>query len=152
MDISIWKPKYSFKEKFFKISPEEKIGRTDYTIRVVCIWLILVWITFYTQTILLYAMIFTGLIVGKIIMYTLLIIPILGLFIQAYKRINDYNGSKGIYWFIVSITLYAILSTIFEFWKGTESIENIITFYIILISVFKSPEEKNLISSQAINP
>ena len=42
-------------------------------------------------------MIFTGLIVGKIIMYTLLIIPILGLFIQAYKRINDYNGSKGIY-------------------------------------------------------
>jgi hypothetical protein len=40
MEIAYGLPKYSFKEKFFKISPEEKIGRTDYTARIIFMWLV----------------------------------------------------------------------------------------------------------------
>lgn len=128
-------------QKLFTIKPENRISRTTYTIRIFILWICLVLFNLSIKIYALSIVLIVWVVIWKIILFGILILIYYIALIQVYKRVEDYNWSKNLLKIIIWLFIIVILWGIFSI-EWIDKLSNILSLYIILISVFKSPEEK----------
>ncbi len=140
-------PTYSFFQKAFLIKPEEKIGRTTYTVRILLLWIIQGICAFNMASIYLWILMIFWFKLWSIVGLGLLFTFIYIMLVQMYKRVNDFQGSKVIFGLVVLILLYALLSLPFGY-DIDPRIGTPILAYTIWISTYNTPKEKSIEETQ----
>jgi len=156
METIVQPKKYTIIEKLFKITPENNIGQTSYSLRIILIFIIFYLIGGVVPLFMMQLQVVPVMTILYILMWVSVSIFLYSTYCLSIKRVRESWWKEWIPKLVFSALLIVLISTVFDILPEDTDIKSWwFTFYIIYLSAIKTkPSEKmnEVIPTNTKNP